>query len=185
MKYIKRWGLMYNTQTENLSQHTAECAFLSHFLASVGNVYFHKNYDADKIASYALYHDFPEILTGDLPTPIKNYSTDMRDAYKKIESSAAEKLLESLPDELRKIYEPYVTISGLTAEEKKLLKIADRLCAYIKCIQEIGAGNKEFLGAHNKIRRDIEASGCEEVEYFIQNCLPYFSISLHELGEMV
>jgi 5'-deoxynucleotidase len=182
MRYIGRWSLMHNTQGENLSQHTAECAFLVHFLAHVGNIYCGKSYDADKLCAYALYHDAPEILTGDLPTPIKYFSDDMRDTYRQIEAAAAEKLLGHLPSPLREIYRPYLTHEDLSAEETRLLKTADKLCAHIKCLVETKAGNEEFSTALAATRADLEQLPSEELTYFLENCLPAFTMSLDELG---
>lgn len=181
MKFINRWSLMFNTQTENLSVHTLECALLTHFLANISNVCFHKNYNADKLAVAAMYHDAPEILTGDLPTPIKYYNDDIRKAYKHIEDQAVISLTERLPAELQEVYHPYLSGSCLDAEEKKLIKAADRLCAYIKCIQELNAGNKEFSAAHKLVKQQIDDMECEELKYFVDNCIEAFSFSLDEL----
>jgi 5'-deoxynucleotidase len=182
MRYIGRWSLMHNTQEENLSQHTAECAFLVHFLAHVGNTYCGKAYDPDKLCAHALYHDAPEILTGDLPTPIKYFSDDMRDTYRQIEAAAAEKLLGHLPAQLREVYRPYLSHEGLSAEETRLLKIADKLCAHIKCLVEMKAGNEEFSTALAATRADLERLPSEELDYFLENCLHAFTMSLDELG---
>ena len=140
MRYISRWSLMFNTEKEDLMQHTAECAFLTHFLATVGNTVFHKNFDADKLAVYALYHDASEVLTGDLPTPVKYYNDEMKSIYKQIEKTAADKLKQHLPESLRSVYAPYLDGTALSAGEKQLLKCADKLCAYIKCIYEDAEG---------------------------------------------
>lgn len=181
MKFICRWSLMYNTQIENLSQHTIECAFLVHFLSNIGNVYFGKNYEPDKLAAYALFHDVSEILTGDLPTPIKYFNDDIRTAYKQIEVTASNKMLDFLPDELKQVYSPYLLESEISVDEKKILKIADKLSAYIKCIMEINSGNKEFSIAYTTIRKDIESIYSEELTYFLKNCLCFFSLSLDDL----
>jgi 5'-deoxynucleotidase len=182
MRYIGRWSLMHNTQRENLSQHTAECAFLVHFLAHVGNTYCGKNYDPDKLCAYALYHDAPEILTGDLPTPIKYFSGDMRDTYRQIEAAAAEKLLGHLPAQLREIYRPYLSHEDLSEEEARLLKTADKLCAHIKCLVESKAGNEEFSTALAATRADLEKLPSEELTFFLENCLASFTMSLDDLG---
>ena len=151
MRYINRWSLMFNTEQEDLMQHTAECAFLVHFLATIGNRCFEKQYDADKLAVCALFHDAPEVLTGDLPTPVKYYNDEMKTIYKQIEKSAADKLKNHLPQELRADYAAYLHASELTPGEKKLLKCADKLCTYIKCIYELNAGNQEFQHAYAAI----------------------------------
>ena len=181
MKYINRWGLMRNSQTENLSQHTLECAFLAHYLASVGNKHFGKNYNAEKIAVYAMFHDCAEILTGDLPTPVKYHSEQMKSTYAEIENIAAKKLLSYLPDDMEDVYSGYITGEGLDEKSKKLIKQADKLCAYIKCIEEINAGNKEFSAAFSTIKAELEKSDSSELKFFLEKCLPSFSLSLDEL----
>lgn len=162
-------------------QHTAECAFLVHFLATIGNRCFEKQYDADKLAVCALFHDAPEVLTGDLPTPVKYYNDEMKTIYKQIEKSAADKLKNHLPQELRADYAAYLHASELTPGEKKLLKCADKLCAYIKCIYELNAGNKEFQHAYAAIGKEIGAIQSDELQYFLVHCLPAFSLTLDDL----
>ena len=181
MKYINRWGLMRNSQTENLSQHTLECAFLAHYLASVGNTHFGKNYNAEKIAVYAMFHDCAEILTGDLPTPVKYHSGQMKSTYAEIEKIASEKLLTYLPNDMESVYSDYIMGENLDADSKKLIKQADKLCAYIKCIEEINTGNKEFSAAFASIQTELEKSTGPELKFFIEKCLPSFSLSLDEL----
>lgn len=180
-KNIKRWSLMHNTQTEDLMQHTVECAYIAHFLAVIGNTFFNKNYNAEKLAVCAMFHDVPEVLTGDLPTPVKYFNDDMRRIYKGIETAASEKLLNHLPEELRDIYSGFICQTDLTDEEKKLIKTADKLCAYIKCIQEINVGNKEFQSAYEKIKSDVENIKSEESEYFLENCIHAFSLSIDDI----
>ena len=181
MRYINRWSLMFNTEQEDLMQHTAECAFLVHFLATIGNRCFEKQYDADKLAVCALFHDAPEVLTGDLPTPVKYYNDEMKTIYKQIETNAADKLKNHLPQEFRADYAAYLHASELTPGEKKLLKCADKLCAYIKCIYELNAGNKEFQHAYAAIGKEIGAIQSDELQYFLVHCLPAFSLTLDDL----
>ena len=187
MRYINRWSLMFNTEQEDLMQHTAECAFLVHFLATIGNRCFEKQYDADRLAvcalfhDAALYHDASEILTGDLPTPVKYYNDEMKTIYKQIEKSAADKLKNHLPQELRADYAAYLHASELTPGEKKLLKCADKLCAYIKCVYELNAGNQEFRHAYAAIGKEIGAIQSDELQYFLVHCLPAFSLTLDDL----
>ncbi len=181
MRYINRWSLMFNTEQEDLMQHTAECAFLVHFLATIGNRCFEKQYDADKLAVCALFHDAPEVLTGDLPTPVKYYNDEMKTIYKQIEKNASDKLKNHLPQELRADYAAYLHASELTPGEKKLLKCADKLCAYIKCIYELNAGNKEFQHAYAAIGKEIGAIQSDELQYFLVHCLPAFSLTLDDL----
>jgi 5'-deoxynucleotidase len=181
MKHINRWSLMFNTQTETLSQHTVECAFLAHFLALIGNCYFNKNYDAEKLCAYALFHDVSEVLTGDLPTPVKYFNEDIKSIYKDIEKTACDKLLSHLPKELRETYAAYFDNENLSEDEKKLLKTADKLCAYIKCINELNAANKEFQPALMSTRSALESMESEELQYFLDNCLDAFSLTLDDL----
>lgn len=181
MKYINRWSLMFNTQKEDLMQHTAECAFITHYLAIVGNSCFGKSYDVNKLAVCALFHDTAEVLTGDLPTPVKYFNEDMRNIYKQIEKTASEKLREHLPKDLREDYSAYLDEAHLSDEERKILKISDKLCAYIKCIYELNAGNNEFQPAYTRLRKEIESIDSEELKYFLDNCLDAFSFSLDDL----
>ena len=181
MKHIHRWGLMHNTQQENLMEHTVECAFITNYLAIIGNRYFKKNYDVNKLTTCALFHDITEVLTGDLPTPVKYFNDDIRTIYGQIEAMAAEKLKKHLPSDLLDDYTAYLDKAHLTDEELKLLKIADKLCAYIKCIHELNAGNKEFHSAYCKIQNEMNAIESEELRYFLDNCLEAFSLSLHDL----
>ena len=181
MKYINRWSLMFNTQKEDLMQHTMECAFIVHYLAIVGNHYYGKNYDVNKLAVCALFHDITEVFTGDLPTPIKYFNDDIKKVYKQIEKTASEKMKNHLPNDLKSDYAAYLDERNLTDDERKLLKISDKLCAYIKCIRELNAGNKEFQPAYTVIRQEIESIDSDELKYFLNNCLSAFSLSLDDL----
>ncbi|MDR2532598.1 MAG: 5'-deoxynucleotidase [Oscillospiraceae bacterium] len=181
MRHISRWSLMFNTQQENLMQHTVECAFITHFLAIVGNCHFNKNYDAEKLCAYALFHDVSEVLTGDMPTPVKYFNEDIKAAYKDIEKIACERLLTHLPKELRKVYSAYFDSDNLTEDENRLIKIADKLCAYLKCVTELNASNKEFMPARESIRKQLESMESEELRYFLDNCLDSFTLSLDNL----
>ena len=182
MKYINRWSLMYNLHPENLSVHSMECAILVHFLANIGNVYFGKNYDGEKLAAHALYHDASEILTGDLPTPIKRHSREMHKAYKEIENLAALKILSFLPKELAQVYEGYFVGGALSEDEAALIKIADKLCAYIKCIVEQNGGNTEFTKAHDDIRAELDKNDNQELKFFLEHFVQVFTLSLDEMG---
>jgi len=181
MKHIHRWGLMHNTQQENLMQHTVECAFITNYLAIIGNRYFGKSHDVNKLTTCALFHDITEVLTGDLPTPVKYFNDDIKTIYGQIEAMAGEKLKKHLPKDLQDDYAVYLDKEHLTDEERKVLKIADKLCAYIKCIHELNAGNKEFHSAYCKIQGEMNATESEELRYFLDNCLAAFSLSLHDL----
>ena len=177
-KYIKRWGLMRNTTDENLSEHSAETAFVAHALAIIGNKIYGKNYDANSIAVTALYHDAAEIYTGDLPTPVKYYSEEMRKNYKQIEAAAEKILVSHLPEEFRDTYADI--ISGASGEEKVLIKAADKICALIKCIEEGKSGNSEFASAEKATRAALEKMDCPEANYFMKEFLPAFLATIDE-----
>ena len=188
MKYIRRWGLMRSVRSENVAEHSFETAIIAHALAMIGNVYFEKNYNPDRVALRAIFHDATEIYTGDLPSPIKYHSDEMRDIYKTIEKKAADKLLDSLPPELGGIYADYIHgIHGNDndgADEYKLIKAADKLCALIKCLEETGAGNKEYTSALNFIQNTLDKEGMCELQYFYENFLPYFNKDIDEQGKL-
>ena len=135
-KYINRWGLMRNTVNENLSTHAAEVSCIAHALAVIGNTYFGKSYDSDRVAVLALYHDMPEVFTGDMPTPVKYANEALRSCYASLETKATEELIDRLPEDLKNEYSKLLTVSPEDAELKKLIKGADKLCALIKCIEE-------------------------------------------------
>ncbi len=180
MKYINRWGLMKNSRYENLTEHSAQTAMIAHCLAVIGNKIYGKSYDPDRIALFALYHDVSELVTGDLPTPVKYYNDDILKSYREIEDHAKEQILRKLPDEL---YDEYCDIinENCAPDEKKLIKAADKLCALIKCIEEVKNGNSEFTKAHESSFSAVEATDLDEVKYFIDNMLPAFYLTLDEL----
>lgn len=180
MKYIERWGLMRNTRPENLSEHSLETAFIAHALAVIGRRRLGRDLDPGRAALLAMYHDAPEIITGDLPTPVKYFSADTAGAYKQIEAAAADRLLGLLPDDLREEY------AGLLQEDeayRPLIKAADKLSAYIKCIQEEKMGNDEFRVAGQTIRRTVEEMQLPEADIFMAEFLPGFGLTLDELTE--
>lgn len=179
MRYISRWGLMRNTFEENIQEHSHMVAVLAHALAVIRRDVFGGDIRPEEAATAALYHDAPEILTGDLPTPVKYYNPEIRQAYKQVESVAAEKLLFMLPEEFRGTYRPLLL--GSNAEIAALVKAADKLSAYIKCLEELKAGNDEFREAGDQIRGILDASPLPEVQYFLEYFLPGFSLTLDEL----
>ena len=181
MKYIPRWSLMRCARTETLAEHTAETAQLAHVLCCASNALFGGDVRADKVAAAALYHDAPEIITGDLPTPVKYRSAEMKNAYKAIEREAQGELLAMLPEELRTVMTPALYAADLTAQEKKLLKAADRLSAVIKCVIEAGSGNGEFASAYDQQMEALHAMACPEAEWFITTMLPAYTRTLDEL----
>ena len=181
MRYIGRWSLMRNSLPENIQEHSHMVAVLAHALGVIRRDVFGIPCDPNAAAAAALYHDSSEILTGDLPTPIKYHSNEIRDAYKQVEALACQKLLDTLPEALRPAYEELLT--GRTQEElHDLVKAADKLSAYIKCIEERKAGNNEFLSAEKQTRQILEASPLPEVAYFLEHFIPAFELDLDELG---
>lgn len=181
MKYIDRWALMRNSTKENISEHSLEVAMLAHLLAIIGRVRFGKELDADKAALIGIYHDSTEIITGDMPTPIKYYSDEMRDTFKEIEDLAAIQLLEMLPDDIREEYEDLFFTHERDAYLWKLVKAADKISALIKCVEEEKAGNTEFVNAKKMTRQSIEDMGLCEVEVFFEEFFPAYQMTLDEL----
>ncbi|MBE6678323.1 MAG: 5'-deoxynucleotidase [Ruminococcaceae bacterium] len=171
MKHIDRWALMRCNAKENLAEHSLEVAIIANALANIGNTYFNKNYSSDRIALKALFHDATEIMTGDLPTPIKYYNSDIRNAYATVEKCAQDKVLSLLPQELIEKYEDAFI---LDEDEKILIKAADKLCAYIKCANEVRSGNIEFSHAAKTTKSAIEAFDCQELKYFCKHFLEAF-----------
>ena len=180
-KYINRWGLMRNVTNENLSTHAAEVACVAHALAVIGNTYFGKHYNTDRVASLALYHDMPEVFTGDMPTPVKYANDYLRKCYAQLEAKAIEQLTERLPGELQPQYKGLLEPTPQDMELKKLVKGADKLCALIKCIEEEKSGNSDFSSARASIESSLKEMSFEELDYFIENFLPAFEGTLDEL----
>ncbi|WP_186566971.1 5'-deoxynucleotidase [Lawsonibacter celer] len=180
MRYINRWGLMRNTVQENIQEHSHMVAVLAHALAVIRREVFGKPADPGLAAAAALFHDAPEILTGDLPTPVKYYNPEIRDAYKQVEAFSAQKLLGMLPEHLRPAYEPLMS-EDYDPSTRELVKAADKLSAYLKCVEEVKAGNNEFRQAAEQTRQALEASDLPEVAYFMEHFLPSFSLTLDEL----
>ncbi len=181
MKYIPRWSLMRCSRTETLAEHTAETAQLAYTLCCANNALYGGDARADKVAAAALFHDAPEIITGDLPTPVKYRSAEMKNAYKKIEQEAQGELLAMLPEELHTAMRPALYAADLTAYEKKLLKAADRLSAVIKCIIEKQSGNCEFDSAYAQQMEALRAMECPEADWFLAVMLPDYTRTRDEL----
>ena len=180
MRYITRWGLMRNTFSENIQEHSHQVAVLAHALALIRrNILKLEGPDPDRCAVTALYHDATEILTGDLPTPIKYYNPSIRQAYKQVERVAGDRLLDMLPPELRDCYAPLV----LEDEEDVLpiVKAADKLSAYIKCIEEQKAGNTDFDSAAEQTLKALQSMDLPELRWFVDNCLEGFTLNLDQL----
>ena len=180
MRYITRWGLMRNTFSENIQEHSHQVAVLAHALALIRRDILHlEGSDPDKCAVAALYHDASEILTGDLPTPIKYHNPQIKQAYKQVEHIAGQRLLEMVPEALRDSYEAYVMETD--QQVLPIVKAADKLSAYIKCIEEQKAGNTEFDSAAGQTMAAMRAMKLPELDWFIQNCLPAFTLNLDQL----
>ena len=180
MRYITRWGLMRNTFSENISEHSHQVAVLAHALALIRrDVLKLEGPDPDRCAVAALYHDASEILTGDLPTPIKYYNPDIRAAYKQVERVAGERLLDMLPPALRASYEHLVLEDDAAVEP--IVKAADKLSAHIKCLEEQKAGNTEFDSAASQTWESMKAMGLPELDWFLDNCLGAYSLNLDQL----
>lgn len=177
MKNIYRWGLMRNTRQENLSEHSLETAQIAHALALIGNKRLGKAYNADFAASVAIYHDTPEIITGDMPTPIKYYNSEIKSAYKEIEKAAENRLTDMLPEDFR---EEFARLYSPDRDTALLVKAADKLSALIKCIEELNMGNKEFAEAEKTLRNAVEALACPEADIFLNEFIPSFYLSLDE-----
>ena len=171
---------MHSITEENVMEHTAQVSVVAHALAEIKNLYFGGRVDVLKVVLYAQYHETSEVITGDLPTPIKYFNKEINHAYKDIEKGACNKLLETLPIELKNVYEAYV-LPDENSEEYKIMKCADKISAYIKCVEELKSGNSEFIKAKEAILNDINACEREEVKFFMQNVAPRYLCALDEL----
>ena len=180
MKYINRWSLMRNTITENISEHSLETAFIAHALALIRNVRFGGNVNAERCALLAMYHDATEIITGDLPTPIKYYNKQIRSVYEEIEDNATEQLLSYLPEDMREAYRPLFGKTEEEAELWSLVKCADKLSALIKCMEERQMGNFDFSSAEESTLNAVKALGVPEAEVFLDEFIPAFNLTLDD-----
>ena len=181
MKYITRWSLMHSTRAESLSEHTCDTALLAHTLCLIARRYTGTPCRPKTVAVAALYHDAPEIITGDMPTPVKYANHALRDAYKALEAESVRSMTGLLPEELGEEISPFISGELLTAEEKRLLKAADRLSALIKCMEEQRSGNHEFDAAFAQQKAALEAMHCPEADWFMAHCLPCYTQNLDEL----
>lgn len=180
MKYINRWGLMRNTIDENIAEHSLETALIAHALAVINNVYFGGNINPDKIAVYAMYHDVPEIITGDLPTPVKYFAPEIKESYKVVEEAAIEKLISSLPEEMQEKYSKLLREDEIDKEYRDIVKAADKISALIKCIEEKRMGNQDFLQAEIATLKAIKDLNCKEANYFMKNFIESYSLTIDE-----
>lgn len=180
MKYIDRWALMPNTRKENIAEHSHGVAVIAHALALIGNKEFGKNYNAERVSLLALYHDTTEVITGDMPTPVKYYNDEIKSVYKDIEDVAGKRLLAMLPDDYKADYEPFFTKQEEDKDLWKLVKAADKISALIKCIEETRMGNKEFEIALKSQEKKIEEIDLDEVRYFSKHFLKAYYLTLDE-----
>lgn len=183
MKYINRWALMRNTREENLSEHSYEVSVISHCLGHIGNIRLGKNLNTEKMATYSLYHDVSEIITGDMPTPVKYLNDEIKSAYKKVEKTATDRLLKMLPVDFIHEYEKALYMEDLTEYEKKLIKAADKISALIKCIEEQKAGNLEFEDAKNSTLQSIIDMDMEEPNIFLKEFLDAYKGTIDKLTQ--
>ncbi|MCI7211024.1 MAG: 5'-deoxynucleotidase [Ruminococcus bromii] len=181
MKYINRWGLMNNTKNENISEHSQQVAIIAHCLVLIHNKRFGGHLDAERAAVLAIFHDSTEIITGDMPTPIKYFNPQINEAYKKIENVAADKLISMLPEDFKEDFEEIIKANGEQDKElKKYVKAADKFSALIKCIEELRMGNDEFIKAKDTIEASLKNMNLPEAEVFEKEFLPSFSLALDE-----
>lgn len=184
MKHIQRWGLMRNTMMENIQEHSLQVAMIAHCLALIKNRFFDGKVNPEKVAVLAMYHEASEVITGDLATPIKYFNPEIKTAYHAIEGIAKKRLFRMLPPELQSVYAELL----LSGEEQangpqhyELVKAADKIAAYLKCLEELKAGNQEFSKAEKTIKAQIEGMTLPEVAYFMKEFVPSFSLTLDEL----
>jgi len=181
MKFIQRWGLMRNTQLENIQEHSLQVAMIAHGLALIRNRLYGGNLDASRVAVLALFHDVSEVITGDLATPIKYFNPKIKSAYNEIEEVASQKLLNMLPAELREDYHELLFHHDKDADHWALVKAADKIAAYLKCLEELKSGNNEFIQAEKLLREKLGEMNQPEVNYFMEKFVPSFALTLDEL----
>lgn len=180
MKYIKRWSLMRSVREENIMEHSQQVSVIAHALALINNKIYGKNVDVSKVVMLAQYHEVSEVITGDLPTPIKYFNPEIKSAYKDLEKNASERLINMLPESLKDEYRQYI-LPDTDCEEYKIVKCADRLSAYLKCVEEVKAGNSEFKKAKTSIGNELKNLKRQDVEYYLKEFAPAFDLSLDEL----
>ena len=183
MRYINRWGLMRNTITENIAEHSLDVAIIAHGLAVIGNMYFGKSINSERVAVLAMFHDTTEIITGDLPTPIKYFAPEIKNAYKDVEAFAGKQLLGTLPEEMEKEYKDIILPNPEEKELWRYVKAADKISALIKCVEEIEMGNMDFAKAKKSTEEAVREMNMEEADYFLENFLPSYSLTLDEQSE--
>jgi 5'-deoxynucleotidase len=180
MKYINRWGLMKNTLTENICEHSLDVAMIAHALGVINNKFFDGNINAERLALMGMYHDATEIITGDMPTAVKYYNPAITKAYKEVEGIAKDELLEGLPEKMRKVYDPILQDTEEEKEMWRFVKAADKISAYIKCIEEISMGNGDFAMAETSTESIIKEMHMPEVDFFMENFIPAYKLTVDE-----
>lgn len=180
LKYINRWSLMRNTINENLSEHSLETAFIAHALATLRNKRFGGNVNAERCALLAMYHDVTEIITGDLPTPVKYYNKEIKSAYNEIEDNAKKQMLTYLPEDIRDEYEPLFSRTQEEVELWDIVKAADKISALIKCVEERQMGNNDFASAEKSTYNAVKALNLPEADMFLEEFMPSYQLTLDE-----
>jgi len=180
MKNIKRWALMRSIREENIMEHSHDVAVIAHALALIDNKYYGKNVDIKKVVLMAQYHEVGEVITGDLPTPIKYFNPEIKTAYKDLEKNACDKILNMLPEDFKEDYREFI-MPDSNSYEHKLVKFADRLSAYFKCVEEVKAGNSEFKKAKTAIGKELKNCENPAVLYYLENFAPAYELTLDEL----
>ena len=183
MKYINRWGLMRNSRSENLCEHSIEVAFIAHALGIINNKVFNGNVNPEHLAILGIYHDTPEIITGDMPTPVKYYSDVIRSAYADVEKVAVKELLHGVPEEFRPVYESLLLEKEDDKQDWLFIKAADKISAYLKCVDERNSGNTDFLDAEKSTLKAIKKMGLKEVDYFMEKFAPAYMKTLDESAD--
>jgi 5'-deoxynucleotidase len=182
MKFIKRWGLMHTTYPENIQEHSLRVAMIAHALAVIRNRLYGGRVSPERVAALALYHDVGEVLTGDLPAPVKHSNPDIKSAYEEIETAARRRLLEMVPPPLQADFRPLLLPGDADRPQLDLVRAADKLCAWVKCLEEVASGNPEFAKAEKALRASVEAIDLPEVRYFVEVFAPSFRLTLDELA---
>lgn len=182
MKLIQRLPLMRSVSTENISEHSLQVAFVAHALALIKNKKFGGQLNPERIAIQAMYHDSSEVLTGDLPTPVKYYNPEISREYKKIEAAAEHQLLQMLPEEFQEDFAPFIRSDAANPEDTAIVKQADCICAYLKCLEEMSAGNHEFSRARKRLEVTLEERKSPEMDYFLSVFAPSFELTLDEIS---
>lgn len=182
MKLIQRWPLMRSVSTENISEHSLQVAFVAHALALIKNRKFGGHTNPERIALLGMFHDTSEVLTGDMPTPIKYYNPTIAEEYKKIELAAEQKLLSMLPEEFRDDYAPLLDSHTINKDDYTIVKQADSLCAYLKCLEELSAGNHEFAQAKKRLEQTLSERSSPEMKYFLDTFVDSFNLTLDDIS---